>query len=437
MNDEPENFDQEFDEEKFKPNQPPPGGGPAKGGTDWLKDAAKEGKDHHPIPNLANALLCLRGAPELSGCFGFNEMKGEVELIEELPSVRGASRASEGKLPRSVIDADVTQVVEWMQRECRMKKIGLDTVHQAVDRRGREYRFHPLRDWLNGLIWDREPRVDRVLTIYFGAHETPYTRKIGKMFLVGMVARVFRPGCQADYAPIITGPQGLLKSTALATLAGEEYFGDHMPDIHHKDASQYLRGKWLIELPELAALNKGDIESWKAFITRREEKYRPPWGRKDVVEPRQCVFAGTTNQDEFLRDTTGNRRFWPFLAGKIDIKPLERDREMIWAEAVSLFKSKEQWWPDGDFERTHIAPEQEAMVVVDPWLQPIEAWLNSSNRTSPTSFEIASGIGVPTAQIHSGHTRRIAAIMRSLGWVQRGRDGNVRLWKKDNSEPTP
>jgi predicted P-loop ATPase len=110
------------------------------------------------------------------------------------------------------------------------------------------------------------------------------------MFPISMAARVYRPGCQADYAPILIGLQGLVKSKALATLAGEEYFGDHLPDIHTKDASQYLRGKWLVELPELAALNKGDVESWKAFITRRDEKYRPPYGRKDVVEPRQCVL---------------------------------------------------------------------------------------------------------------------------------------------------
>jgi predicted P-loop ATPase len=203
-----------------------------------------------------------------------------------------------------------------------------------------------------------------------------------------------------------------------------------MPDIHNKDASQYLRGKWLIELPELAALNKGDIESWKAFITRREEKYRPPYGRRDVVEPRQCVFAGTTNQEEFLRDTTGNRRFWPIQTPKIDLKALERDREMILAEAVTLFKSGEMWSPDRDFERETIVPEQEARVVADPWLQPIEEWLYRTNQRGPTSFEIArDAVYVLSGQIHSGHHMRIAAIMRSLGWEQKRKD-NKRRWEK-------
>lgn len=369
----------------------------------------------------------------MSGCFGFNEMKGEVELIEELPAVTGASGASAGKLPRPVIDADVTQVAEWMQRKCLLKRIGLDLVHQAIDRRGREYRFHPLRDWLDGLVWDRQPRVSQLFPNYFGAENNGYTKKIGRMFLVSMVARVFRPGCQADHAPILVGPQGELKSSACLVLAGEEHFGDHMPDIHSKDASQYLRGKWLIELPELAALNKGDIESWKAFVTRREEKYRPPYARRDVVEPRQCVFAGTTNQQEFLRDATGNRRFWPIQTGRIDIKALESDRDMILAEAVSLFKNDEQWWPDKDFERNHIVPEQEARVAVDLWLEPIADWLELRGEPKPTSFEIArDALHLLTSQINSGHYQRIAPIMRSLGWIQDRTDktDKRRRWKK-------
>jgi predicted P-loop ATPase len=439
MPDDNEGFENEFNTQQFKASS---SSGPAKGGTDWLKDAAAD-RYGAPIPNLANGLLCLRGAPELSSCFGFNEMRGEVELIEELPSVRGASGASAGKLPRPVIDADVTQVVEWMQRQCHMKRIGLDLVHQAIDRRGREYRFHPLRDWLDGLIWDHQPRIGNLFHTYFGAENNPYAQKISKMFPVSMIARVYRPGCQADYAPILVGPQGLEKSKILATLAGEEYFGDHLPDIHTKDASQYLRGKWLVELPELAALNKGDVESWKAFITRREEKYRPSYGRKDVVEPRQCVFAGTTNEREFLRDTTGNRRFWPIGTPQLDIEALKRDREMIWAEAVRLFKNHEPWWPNRDFEQEHMVPEQEARVVADPWLQPIETWLSGSDRdrTTPTSFEIAKeALDIPIGQIHSGHTRRIAAIMRSLSWEQGKRVSNTRPWKKvhfNPNEPTP
>ena len=213
----------------------------------WLQDAAMDSRGNL-VPNLANVLICLRGAMELNGCFGFNEMTGTVELIEELPTAPDVNNASAGKLPRAVIDADVTQVCELLQRAYDMRKLGLNIVHQAVDRRGREYRFHPLRDWLDDLIWDRVPRVHSLFSTYFGAEANKYTEEVSQIFPVGMVARVYKPGCQADYVPILVGPQGLLKSTALATLTGQEYFGDHLPDIRNKDASQYLRGKWLIEL---------------------------------------------------------------------------------------------------------------------------------------------------------------------------------------------
>jgi predicted P-loop ATPase len=394
------------------------------GDADWLSDAARDGKNNL-IANLANTLICLRGVMELSGCFGFNEMTRSVELVEELPVIKGTNGASTGKLPRPVIDADIAQVCECLQRAYKLHKIGINVVHQAVDRRAREYRFHPLRDWLNDLRWDGVSRVARLFAGYFGAEDSIYTQSISKIFLISMVARVFVPGCQADYVPIFVGQQGILKSTALAALAGEAYFGDHLPDIRTKESSQYLRGKWLVELPELAALNKGDIELWKAFITRRSEQYRPPWAHFPVDEPRQCIFAGTTNQEEFLRDTTGNRRFLPVATPKddVDITGLKHDRAMLLAEAVSLYKSGEKWWPDRAFEREHIAPRQEERVEIDVWEQPIAEWLGGGLNGEPvlqaTSFEIMQGaLHIGAERVNPADGRRVANIMRKRGWAQ-------------------
>jgi predicted P-loop ATPase len=133
----------------------------------------------------------------------------------------------------------------------------------------------------------------------------------------------------------------------------------------------------LIELPELSALNRGDIETWKAFITRTTERYRSPYGRKEATEPRQCGFGGTTNKDEFLRDETGNRRFWPATIGVIDLKVLKRDRDQLFAEAVHRYREDAQWWPDKDFERQIIATEQEARLENDAWEPLIEEHLDS------------------------------------------------------------
>jgi predicted P-loop ATPase len=245
--------------------------------------------------------------------------------------------------------------------------------------------------------------------------------RVGRMFLMSMVARILRPGCQCDYMLVLEGPQGARKSTVCKIL-GSEWFSDNLPDVSGgKDVQQHLAGKWLLEIAELSAMSRAETASLKAFITRTEERYRPPYGRKEIIQPRQCVFIGTTNKALYLRDETGGRRFWPLKVGKIHTDALASDRDQLFAEAVVAYRAGEQWWPDGDFERQYIAPEQEARFETDTWEDNIRTYLKG--RTRILIGDIArDALFLETPRIGTADQRRITAVLERLGWHRLGKD---------------
>ena len=319
----------------------------------WL-DVCLKGDTGKPLPVLANALAILRLDAAAIDLVAYDQMQCAVMLMHPIGDPIGSVFR-----PRPAEDADVMGLAEWMQR-AGLSRISRTVVGDAVDVRARELGFHPVRDYLGALQWDGQPRVDDWLAKKLGAEKTQYTKEVGKMFLIAMVARIFEPGCKADYMLVLEGPQGQLKSAACQVLAGD-WFSDNLPDITSgKDASQHLRGKWLIEVAEMHALGKAEASLLKMFISRTHERYRPSYGRFEVIEPRQSVFIGTTNKDTYLRDETGGRRFWPMPCGEIDIEGLRADRDQLFAEAVELYRAGMPWWPDREFEREHIQPQQAA-----------------------------------------------------------------------------
>lgn len=226
------------------------------------KDGWQLNDEGKPRSNLANALHALRHAPELREAFARDEMVRADMVMGALLSTSLAS--TEG---RPVRDVDVTAVQEWLQRD-GLPSLTKDTTYQAVEARSSERAFHPVRNYLNGLRWDGTPRLDKLLSTYLGAEQNEYSASIGRMFVISMVARVFKPGCKADYMLVLEGPQGARKSTACAILAGP-WFSDSLPDIRSsgKDVAQHLNGKWLIEVAEMSALDKAEAAALKAFIT--------------------------------------------------------------------------------------------------------------------------------------------------------------------------
>jgi predicted P-loop ATPase len=389
----------------------------------WINDCHfGDGKDPKPLPILANVMIALRADPALRDCMARDEMFCGVMMIEPIPKTDEPAFE-----PRPFSDDDATALQEFLQGE-GLRRIAKDTVHQAVSLRGRECAFHPVRDYLDHLMWDDTPRLDTWLTTYLGADLTSYTRVVGRKFLISMVARIFEPGCKVDHMLVLEGGQGELKSMACRALAGA-WFSDCLPDISHKDAQQHLRGKWVIEVAEMHAMGKAEASLLKSFISRTTEQYRPSYGRLEVVEPRQCVFIGTTNKSIYLKDETGGRRFWPVKCAIINVDALEGDRDQLFAEAIALYRRGEPWWPNKDFEREYIQPEQEARYETDAWEEPIREYLAGVTRTTVKQIATSADcLGIKTDRLGTADQRRITAILTKLDWVSK-RDNSGRWWE--------
>ena len=365
------------------------------------------------IANLWNALLALRNDPLWQGAFRFDEMS-QTQIGRQGP----------------IEDAHIIPVHEWLQ-EVGLSRIGLDTVREAIEGVCREHPFHPLKDELLQCraAWDGKNRVASWAQTYLGAAEGEPNNTIGTMFLVGMIARIFEPGCKADYMLVLEGPQGIKKSQACEILA-EKYFSDELPDLGGDPirVSMHLKGKWLIEVAELSSFSRPDAAKLKSFLSARVEQYTPKFGRYEVRQPRTCLFVGTTNEDAYLRDPTGGRRFWPLKCGEIDLDALRRDRDFLLGEAVDLYRDRVQWWPDTKFEDEHLKPLQESRYEGDAWEDTIADSL--IGRVQTTSMEVARDfLKIPEGQVGTMQVRRIAAILKALGWAPKHL-AKQRLWER-------
>lgn len=387
----------------------------------WWADCLQT-KNGAPISVLRNAVIALEQAPEFTGMLCFNEMTKLVMI--------------HASGPRVLSENDITEV-QYQLQGLGLRTIGKHVTLQAIDHVARMYPVHELLDELEALSWDGLPRLDSWLIDCLGVADTPYHRKIGRMFLISMVARILKPGCKADYMLVLEGSQGGQKSQACEILAGEEYFSNQLPELNSgKDASIHLRGKWLIEVDEMHAFSKAQNSLLKSFITRTHERYRPPYGIVEVTEPRTCVFIGTSNLEVYLRDETGNRRFWPVKCGIINIDRLRSIRNQLLAEAVAACNASEKHYPDLAFEALHIKPEQDARYEEDPWHPLVEHYLATCVVAELTVRDIASSaISLPNAQLGPVEGRRIASILRRLNWTMKHtRKGN--LWcRGDVCEP--
>lgn len=318
----------EFDNEEGEPTE-------TEEDTKWIEglDTDKNGKF---LPTDKNISLIIANDKQLRGRFAFNEFDRK-RYVTDSPPWR---KLRDGAEP--VRDVDYSGMRNYLGTIYGISAVG--KIDDALALEFEKKAFHPVRDYLTSLEWDGTHRVDRLLITYFGAEDNVYTQEAIRKMLVGAVARIMRPGCKFDLSLVLVGEQGCGKSTFIHNL-GMDWFSDTFTTLQGKDAFEQIQGQWIIEMGELAALRKAEVEAIKHFISKQEDTYRAAYARTTETNKRQCVFFGTTNNYSFLRDPSGNRRFMPIDCSNFSkCKSVHSDdfpTDQIWAEAVHLYEKGE------------------------------------------------------------------------------------------------
>lgn len=381
-------------------------------------------------PTFKNLHLVLENqiAPDL---FRYDEFANS--------DIYGASAPWFGaRIGKAVTDNDALQIKAWFANKYNLE-YAVERIHEAISYISHKNKFHPVRDYLESLEWDGVERMDTWIEDYLSAKQQGifYLQEVSRLFLLGMVARIMQPGIKFDHMIILEGDQGVGKSSALRYLA-EPWFSDAPFNLGDKDAVVGLQSVWLLEVGELSGLTKADVNAMKAFISQQTDKIRVPYGRRSESFPRQCIFAGTTNESVYLKDTTGNRRFWPIEVGQCKFKKLIRDRDQLFAEAfwfysnfgVELRLSKEAQAEAKEFQADKV-PE-------NPYMEKISKLVSKSsenfNVKSFTMDELLDALNMGGRSVDNGWTARLfGQCLSELGYTkQRLRKNGARLvvWKR-------
>lgn len=389
---------------------------------DWMSLLVLDKKER-PKSTPANLAIVLSHDPAWIGCFGYDLFSGVVTVRRAPPFGAEAGDAALGELSESHVARTryaIARAWGW--------DFSAATVLEVITTVAEAHPFHPVRDYLEGLRWDGICRLDSWLSTYLGVEASAYVADVGRTFLVGAVARVMDPGCKLDTMLILEGTQGAGKSTAIRALFGGKWTLDTPIDLSSKDRFSALRGRWCVEHAELDSLGKHDKERVKAFVSSAVDRYRPSYARLEVSQPRQCVFAGSTNQETYLDDETGGRRFNGVRVGAIDTGALARDRDLLWAEAREAYRSGATWWPDPELVPTYQS-EQDARRKVDEWERLVVDYITGRSRVLVGDI-LSTAMGIEAAKWTTQDQARVRRALTALGWTQRrGRvDGERGRW---------
>lgn len=355
--------------------------------------------------------------------FGLSDMFTYNEFTSDVSFIRNAPWHLHTPVNPMWTEQDAISAKLYLSRKHRYEP-SVNLIHETVVATSRTKSYHPVKEYLDGLEWDGTERLKSWLVDYAGVKNNEYVQAIGIKTLVAAVSRIYKPGCKFDYVLVLEGEQGIGKSTLINILGGD-WYGDINLDTHSKDTVDAMRGKWVIEVSEMECTRRQETQALKAFITRQVDRVRLAYARQSTDFPRQCIFIGTTNpeaENGYLKDTTGNRRFWPVYCTKVDFDGLYAVRDQLWAEAIAKFKAGEKLFINNRDVNALAIQEANRRVSDDPWTDQVAAFLDRPDMDGikpdyVTGLEVyESAIGGLAKNFTRKEAVRIANCMQKLRW---------------------
>lgn len=404
----------------------------------------KVGRGYVPFvrPCSANVTTILQRHPQWAGVVAHDEFRAATCTLRAPPWNPEDAPSEIALGPWTSSDTD--RLKQWLVRSSDNLDVQAREVARGLSVAADARRVHPVREYLRAIVWDGVPRLATVLSSYFGTADSLYEQGIGPRWLISAVARVMRPGCQVDCVLVVEGWQGAGKTSGFRALVPvPEWYADTGIVVGSKDSYGALHGIWIYGIDELDSARRVELTKLKSFITQTRDHYRPPYAERDEDFVRQNVFCGTTNEDQYLPDRTGNRRIWPARCLRpVDVVAIARDRDQLWAEAVRLFDAGHPWHVDTPGLHLLCEAQQAERQETDPWTDIIATWLESPTQVEMWGSEahrvpldVSAGLatvdvllhclGLRRAEVEPRHEMRVGAALRELGWrrVRTRRDG--------------
>lgn len=390
------------------------------------------------IDSDGNLAMIFRNHPKIIGTLGYNSRNTMEYILAENPF------SCNRQFPQELSDSHVSNAVIWLQNSLGITTRRVQAVKNAIveacDNSDINKTYDPIEEWINSIdVWDNKKRIETIFIDYFGVEDTQLHREYGRCFCISLVARCKIPGCKLDTAPILIGDQGMYKSTFFKTLVPEDkYFMDTKITFSNRDGLMMLHGPWIIEMSELSSVRSMDTNAIKTIFSSSSDMYRKPWGTHIEEFPRTCVIVGTSNEEHFLKDLTGNRRYWPMIVNKkANINKLVKNKNQILAEALFEFKAGKKWYLEEVMEASRQAEESnymeensdidiienylslkefkfEGLKLINPEINYDLMFDKKGNRIFITQLEMIKIDGILTK---SGTQK--ARILKSLGWERK------------------